>query len=333
VTPPRRTAGFVGHGAAETAMLAAVAGGRLPHAWLLLGPRGIGKATLAFRFARYLLASSGAGAAAGADLLGSTPPATLALSPDHPTFRRVAAGGHADLLVLDESAAGGRTDQIPVDAVRGVAPFLRRTAGEGGRRVVVVDALDRINRAGANALLKAVEEPPAGAVLILVAHSMARVPPTIRSRCRLLRLAPLAPGEVEAILADQAPDEDPDARAEAAAFADGSPGQALALLRADGVAIHRAVAAFWQHPARRADERGMADLAAVAGQNAERFRHFAQAYCRQLTAAASAAPGPALDRLWQESLRLFDRTEAVYLDRRQVARNRLAAAAKALGNR
>lgn len=331
---PRHNPSLHGHGAAEAALLAAVTSGRLPHAWLFNGPRGIGKATLAFRFARFLLSES-AGPAAAADgpgLFGEadapSAPGSLEIAPDHPVFRRVAAKGHADLLVLDADSATGRTAQIPADAVRGLGPFLHQTAGEGGRRVVIVDALDEVNSTGANALLKLVEEPPPGAVLLLVAHSMARVLPTIRSRCRLLRLAPLTVAEVETVLAEQCPTEEPEALAAAAALAEGSPGRALALLGSDGIAIHQALARFWQAPARVSGEAASA-LAAMAGQDAGRFAHFAEGYCRHLVNAARAAGGgPAWDALWSDTLHLFDRTEAVYLDRRQVALNRLAAAAK-----
>lgn len=331
---PRLNPNLIGHPEAEAKLAAAVASGRLPHAWLLLGPKGIGKATLAFRFARYLL--SGIGEAAiddGPSLFGdpepvAAPAQSLALDPEHPTFRRIAAKGHADLLVLDEDLATGRTTNIPADAVRTLGPFLHQTAGEGGRRVVIVDALDELNPTGANALLKLVEEPPTGAVLILVAHSMARVLPTIRSRCRTLRLAPLAADAVEAVLAEQAPTEDPAVRAQAALLSEGSPGRALALLDGDGIAIHQAMQQFWQAPARINPE-AIAALAQMAGQDPVRFGHFAEAYCRHLVNAARAnGGGPAWDTLWADTLHLLDRTEAVYLDRRQVALNRLTAAAK-----
>ncbi|MCA8926436.1 MAG: DNA polymerase III subunit delta' [Alphaproteobacteria bacterium] len=331
---PRTNPGLVGHARAEETLLAAVTGGRLPHAWLFLGAKGIGKATLAFRFARFLLAG-GAGAPVdeGPGLFGEEPPPTaatagLAMDPEDPVFRRVAAKGHADLMVLDADSATGRSTTIPAEAVRGLGPFLHQTAGEGGRRVVIVDALDELNPTGANALLKLVEEPPPGAVLLLVAHSMARVLPTIRSRCRLLRLAPLSQEDVRTVLAEQRPTEDPQALADAAALAEGSPGRALALLESDGIAIHQALAQFWRAPARVPAEATTA-LAGLAGQDAAHFAHFAEGFCRQLVQAArTAGGGPAWDALWSDTLHLLDRTEAVYLDRRQVALNRLTAAAK-----
>ena len=329
---PRENPNLVGHAAAEAVLHAAVASGRLPHAWLLAGPKGVGKATLAFRFARFLLSGDALSADGEGGLFGDAEPpsasASLAIPPDHPVFRRIAARGHADLLALDADSATGRSSQIPADAVRGLGPFLHQTAGEGGRRVVIVDALDELNPTGANALLKLVEEPPAGAVLLLVAHSTGRVLPTIRSRCRLLRLAPLSVADVRSVLAEQCPTEEAQALTAAAELSEGRPGQALALLQSDGIAIHEALARFWQSPARTSSE-AVAALAGMAGQDAGRFAHFAEGYCRQLVNAARAAGGgPGWDALWSDTLHMFDRTEAVYLDRRQVALNRLAAAAK-----
>lgn len=330
--PPRENPNLTGHEAAETAILNAITSGRLPHAWLLLGPKGVGKATLAFRFARYLLANPEAGTDEGPGLFGEAAPAepaaSLHLDPAHPVFRRTVSGGHTDLLVLDESSATGRTSQIPVEAVRGLSPFLHQTAGEGGRRIVVVDALDEINPSGANALLKLLEEPPAGAVLILVAHSLARVLPTIRSRCRLLRMPPLSPADVQTVLEQQATEAAAGDLAQAAAFSQGSPGQALALLDDDGLAIHQAMTAFWQQPSRTRPD-ALTALAGLGGQDAAHFQHFVTAFSAGLAQAARASGGgPAWDTLWTDTVHLCERTEAVYLDRRQVALNRLTAAAK-----
>ena len=145
---PRENPNFVGHELAETSILSSVAAGRIHHAWLLLGPRGIGKATLAFRFARYLLAEPSAdnapsltGALFGSEVTESP---SLAVAPEHPVFQRVVAKGHSDLFVLDESDAKGRSSQISVDSVRRIGPFLRQTSGETGRRIVVIDALDEM---------------------------------------------------------------------------------------------------------------------------------------------------------------------------------------------
>lgn len=241
--PPREQAELVGHEAAERALLAAVHDGRLPHAWLFGGPPGIGKATLAFRFARFLLAGEAEG---GGGLFGDGPD-SLAIPADHPTFRRVASGGHPDLLTVErpvvESKDKGerRARDLPIEAVRRIAPFLRLTPAEGGRRVVVLDEAERMNRHGANAVLKVLEEPPARAVILLVANNPGALLPTIRSRCRLLRLAPLPEERVAAVLLQVAPDMPEADRRALARLAEGSIGRALGLLREDGLGLYRAL--------------------------------------------------------------------------------------------
>ena len=201
VPHPRETLTLHGHVEAENAFLDAYRGSRMPHAWLIGGPRGIGKATLAYRMARFVFAHP-------------TPPATqntaqnapgvaqnaagLALSPDHPVVRRVAAQGHPDLLALErvEDEKGKVPMFIPVDMVRRTIGFFGSTAGEGGWRVCIVDSADELNAAGANALLKILEEPPARSLLLVVSHAPGRLLPTIRSRCRRLMLRPLAADDV-----------------------------------------------------------------------------------------------------------------------------------------
>jgi len=156
--------------------------------------------------------------------------------------RRMAAQAQADLLVIERTAneKGNLRQQIAVDDVRRTVAFFGATAGEGGWRVAIVDAVDELNRSGANALLKVLEEPPERALLLLVCHSAARVPATLRSRCRIVTLRPLAPAEVAAALAaavGRAP-SDPQIQA-AAAAAEGSVGRALTFLDEDALALHQ----------------------------------------------------------------------------------------------
>jgi DNA polymerase-3 subunit delta' len=196
---PRGTAVLYGHGEAEGALLDAYRGGRLPHAWLISGPAGIGKATLAYRMARFVLAHPDPRAprVTGAQ--------SLAIDADHPVARRIAAQAQGDLLVLERTInekTGKLRQDIQVDDVRRTVGFFGSTAGEGGWRVAIVDSVDELNPAGANALLKVLEEPPRRALLLLVSHSAGRVLPTIRSRCRLLVLRPLAAGDVAAAAAN-----------------------------------------------------------------------------------------------------------------------------------
>ena len=230
---PRETTVLHGQAEAERALLEAYRGRRFHHAWLIAGPAGIGKATLAYRMARFVLAHPDPRTPA---VQRAT---SLQVDADHPVARRIAAQAHGDLLVL-ERTINEKTNKlrqdIQVDDVRRTVTFFGSTAGEGGWRVAIVDAVDELNREGANALLKVLEEPPRRAVLLLVSHSAARVLPTIRSRCRLLALRPLLTTEV-ARAAATAIGEDAEAAniKAAAAVADGSVRRALALL--DGEAL------------------------------------------------------------------------------------------------
>ena len=194
---PRMTNGLAGHALAEAALLAAYRSGRIPHAFLFVGAKGIGKATLAYRLARFVLAHPDP---TTAEVRAAT---SLAVDPSHPVARRIAARTHADLLVLERTPndKGVMRQQIAVEDVYRTVSFFGSTAGEGGWRIAIVDSVDELNRFGANALLKVLEEPPRRALLLLISHSLAAVPPTLRSRCRIVTLRPLAPAEVGAALA------------------------------------------------------------------------------------------------------------------------------------
>ncbi|MGC1348967.1 MAG: DNA polymerase III subunit delta', partial [Xanthobacteraceae bacterium] len=195
--PPRLTDKLFGHAATEAALLAAYRGGRVPHAFMLIGQKGIGKATLAYRMARFVLAHADPAAPAVAAAT------SLAVDPEHPVARRVAAQGHGDLLILERTRneKGVLRQQIAVEDVRRTVSFFGATAGEGGWRVAIVDAVDELNRAGANALLKVLEEPPERALLILVCHAASKVLPTLRSRCAVLPMRPLTQADVARALA------------------------------------------------------------------------------------------------------------------------------------
>ena len=230
-----------GLGAAEETLVRAFRSGRLPHAWLITGPRGIGKATLAYRCARFILAQGGE--EQGSGLFGAEPtPGSLHLDPTHPVFRRVASGGHADLRVLvrgvDEKTGKPRSE-IPVRDVRRLGDFLHMTASEGGWRTVIVDPVDELNRSAANALLKVLEEPAANVLLLLVCHAPGTVPATIRSRCCHLPLSPLPEAVVAELLAAYTPDVPPDDRAALARLAEGSIGRALDLAAGGGLALYQ----------------------------------------------------------------------------------------------
>jgi DNA polymerase-3 subunit delta' len=182
---PRDTPGLYGHAAVEGALAQAFAAGRLHHAWLLAGRSGIGKATLAYRMARHVLAAPEERDPAGLSL--QVPPGAAAA-------RQIARMAHPGLLVLRrpyDMKSKRILTSIPVDEVRRLRAFLGHTATADGWRVVIVDSADELNPNAANALLKSLEEPPARALFLLVTAQPGGLLPTIRSRCRRLDLQPL----------------------------------------------------------------------------------------------------------------------------------------------
>jgi DNA polymerase III subunit delta' len=233
---PRGTTVLFGHSAAEGTLLAAYRSGRMPHGILIAGPKGIGKSTLAYRFARFVLSHPDP---AARDVQDAT---SLQVDPTNPVARRIAAQAQPDLLVIERTLneRGTLRNQIAVDDVRRTVPFFGSTAGEGGWRIVIIDAVDDLNRSGANALLKVLEEPPRRGLLLLVAHSTARVLPTLRSRCRIISLRPLAQADVAAALTAVAGSQGDDEEvAAAAAAAGGSVNRALGLLEEDALTLRQ----------------------------------------------------------------------------------------------
>ena len=228
---PRANPTLLGHHDAQATLAAAIASARMHHAWLITGPDGIGKATLAYRFARRLLARR-------TGLASDQAP--LALDPADPVFRRVAGGSHADLLSIErginERTKRMRT-QIPVDDIRRVAGFLALTPAEGGWRVVIIDGAEDLNTAAANALLKTLEEPPPRAVILLTCSAPGRLPATIRSRCRRLRLGALDDATMRALLTTYLPGMATDDRDRLVTLAEGSIGRALLMAEEEGLKI------------------------------------------------------------------------------------------------
>lgn len=233
---PRDTVRLFGQEIAERSFLQAQSHGRLHHGWLLTGPRGIGKATFAYRLARFLLAEEPGGGLFGA---ADAVPKSLDVSPDHPVSHRIAAGSEPGLLSIRRSAdekTGKVHSQIVVDDVRKLRDFFGLSATEGGRRIVIVDAADEMNTSAANALLKLLEEPPKGAMLFLVSHQPSRLLPTIRSRCRELKLHPLGAEDMARAL-EQALGQADDSLA-LAQLSGGSVGEAIRVMSGGGLALY-----------------------------------------------------------------------------------------------
>ncbi|MGE3627421.1 MAG: DNA polymerase III subunit delta' [Hyphomicrobiales bacterium] len=238
---PRETEAFFGNGDAEARLLQAWNSGKLHHAWLLSGPAGLGKATLAYRFARFLLAQPGEGGGQAG---------SLEVDRESPAWRRIAARAHPNLLVLNrpwQEKSKKFASVITVDEVRRLRVFLGQTAGEGRWRCVIVDKADELNRAAVNALLKSLEEPPPYCVFLLVCEAPGRLPPTVRSRCQVLRLGPLGADDLHAAVkaaleSAGRPAADPQRLEACMRLAGGSPGRTLMLLEQGGDALHGDIA-------------------------------------------------------------------------------------------
>lgn len=238
---PRETVSFFGHDAAQATLLAAYKSGRIPHAWLIGGAQGIGKATLAYRMAKFVLANPD-------PRVGGVQNATsLDVNANNVAARKVAAGSHGGLLTLERSVndKGVMRNVITVDESRETIPFFGSTAAIAGWRICIVDAVDELNANASNALLKILEEPPPQSLFLLVSNAPSRVLATIQSRCRKLLLRPLAVSDVVHAAAQASGRAETDmALREAAQNADGSVGRALALLDGDALGLQQRTSAL-----------------------------------------------------------------------------------------
>ncbi|MCF1709611.1 DNA polymerase III subunit delta' [Tabrizicola sp. J26] len=263
---PRETGHLYGQAAAEAAFLDSYRRGRLHHGWLLTGPRGVGKATLAWKIARFLLATP----ADDGGMFAPPPPETLDIPADHPVARRTRSLGEPGLFLLrrgENDSGSGLSAEIRIDEVRKVKHFFQMSAADGGRRVVIIDAADEMNVQASNGVLKILEEPPQDATLLLISHQPSRLLPTIRSRCRELRLAALGPEDMAAALTAAGGETDaPEALAE---LSGGSVGEAIRIANLDGLKLYADLIALMATLPRLDRPRALALAEAGAGRGAE----------------------------------------------------------------
>lgn len=235
---PRDNQNLIGHHAQEEAFLDAYKQGRFPHAWILAGAEGIGKASFAYRAAAFVLTYP------DPQVQEVQQATSLSVPPHSKALHLIRAQGHPDLLVLKRRYHADRKrleTEIPVDHARDVVGFFGSTAGNGGWRVLIVDAGDDLNRNSANALLKLIEEPPPRCLVMIVSHVPGRLIPTIRSRCRLMNFRPLNDDDVVRALQAAEVEASPALLQQAASFAEGSPGRAFGFVDEMALAIMSSV--------------------------------------------------------------------------------------------
>ena len=313
---PRDVYGLDGQSAAEAAFIDALERGRLHHAWLLTGPEGVGKATLAYRMARRLL---GARPDPSMGLLGAAPSDTVS--------RQVAARSHPDLMVLERLTDDGKARKsIPVDEARQLPEFFSTTPAISPYRVAIIDAADDLNANAANAVLKTLEEPPPRGVIFLISHAPGKLLPTIRSRCR--RLVVPAPGVAAAAeMVERMADVSGRDAERLARMAHGAPGRALQLAAAKALEMDDAANEILRGLP-KLDEGALLALADTfrGAEGAARFELLmdrladqVRIFATQVVADGKNSPG--LDRwaaAWERLSRWPGEAEAVNLDRADV---------------
>jgi DNA polymerase-3 subunit delta' len=322
ISAPRETSVLFGHSEAESVLLNAYRSGRIPHAWLIGGPQGIGKATLAYRMARFVLTHRDL---ASHDVQRAE---TLWVDPVGPVARQVASGAHGGLLTLERTAndKGVLRTVITVDETRETITFFGSTAAAEGWRVCIVDTVDELNPNAANALLKILEEPPQQSLFLLVSHAPARVLPTIQSRCRKLRLRALDTADVvRAAAAATGIATSDSALEEAAEASEGSVGRALSLMGGDSLKLIERTAALLANLPRLdprelhalSDTLGGSDRAALAA-----FVDSVERWVGERIRNDATRPDPSLPRLaqlaevWEKISRAARDTESYNLERK-----------------
>lgn len=237
---PRFTQALVGHHIAQTNFLDAYKSERLHHAWMISGPRGVGKATLAYKIARFLLATP----EDDGGMFAPPKPETLDIPISERDEAQLHALSHPRLYLLRQGL--NKDEDAPakgllIKEVRKMTAFFHLSSTDGGRRIAIVDDLDIMTTEAANAFLKLLEEPPPKVTFLLITHQPARLLPTIRSRCRELRLGPLDAGDLSDALTAAGGDVAPENRTALAELAGGSVGRAFELTNLDGLRLYQSL--------------------------------------------------------------------------------------------
>ncbi len=302
---------LVGHAHEITAFVEAMASGKLHHAWLLTGPQGVGKGLFAEAAALRLLAEAA----------GPAPTESgLTVSPDHPIARLIEAGSHPDfrrLQRLPNERTGDLARNIPIAQVRALQSLFVTTPSLSPRRVIVIDAIDDLERASANALLKNLEEPPADTVFLLVSHAPGRLLPTIRSRCRVLRFGPLSADDMAIVLRAELPEADEGEIAALVKAGEGAPGRALGFAGLDIAALDHAMAeiAATGDPAAGSRAALAKSLALKAAQpRYEVFLQRAPGFIASVARGRSGQPLADALKLWEDARNLASGAVGLSLD-------------------
>lgn len=328
---PRTNTKLFGHEEIEAMLLRDLASGKLAHGIIFSGARGIGKATLAYRFARALLSGR----------------VDMELSSEDPIFNRIAIGSHTDLLVIEllyDPKKDEYVNEISIEQSRTIAQTLSLTPAEGQWRVVIIDSADALNNKSANAILKILEEPPPQTILMLISHNVGRLLPTIRSRCRIIPLKPLSQKDFVRALSYIAPEISGEELIALGIISDFSPGIALELKEQGALVLYNEIIDLLCSASHIDNQRTLRFCEQIgsgkkAHGNWQLFTHITLCILERATKKASGASitqiseeeGAALDKLsamysasiwatkWQEALSQFLLAQRLHLDYKQVA--------------
>ena len=234
---PHNNGFLIGHEKQEKVFLDAFLSGKMHHAWIIHGPEGIGKATMAYKIARFLISNI----ASQDNGFLNEPTTSLDLSENHETFKIIASQACPDLLVVErefDEKKGKHKKEIVVGDTRKINKFMHKTSSNGNYRVVIVDGADRMNRNSQNAILKILEEPPAKTIIILTANNIGAFLPTIKSRCRSLKVSPLSEENISQLLTRFCPTITEEDKKKISALCEGSIGNAMQIYSQDGLQVY-----------------------------------------------------------------------------------------------